>query len=84
MELGTAERAHQLCSKSIVSQHSGQPVSPSPHSQELSTCHYHEPDQSSSNQPILSLQQKSSIYVLVFLVVSSLLLFLPITYTLAC
>jgi hypothetical protein len=54
------------------------------HSQELSTCPYPEPNQSSPHHLILSIQDPSQdyppTYVLVFLVVSFPLAFLPITY----
>jgi hypothetical protein len=53
-----------------------------PSSQELSTCTYPEPDQSSPHHPILPLQRWSqcylTIYVSVFLVVSFILAFVPI------
>jgi hypothetical protein len=56
-----------------------------PHSQELSTCPYPEPDKSSPHHPILSLQDPSyyypPTYALVFVVVSFPLAFPPITYT---
>jgi hypothetical protein len=55
-----------------------------PNSQELSTCPYPEPDQSSPQHPIPPLQDASQYYpltyVLVFLVVSFPLAFPPITY----
>jgi hypothetical protein len=56
-----------------------------PHLQELSTCPYSEPDQSSPHHPILFLQDPSKYYpptyVLVSLVVSVPLTFLPTSYT---
>jgi hypothetical protein len=56
-----------------------------PHSQELATCSYPEPDQSSPHQPILPLQDTFQYYpptsILVFLVVSFRLTLLLITYT---
>jgi hypothetical protein len=56
-----------------------------PNSQELSSCPYPEPDQSSPHNPILSLQDQSQYYppthVFVFLVVSFPLAFLSITGT---
>jgi hypothetical protein len=51
-----------------------------PHSQELSTCSYPEPDQSSPHHSNLS-HYYSPTSVLVFLAVSFLMDFLPITYT---
>jgi hypothetical protein len=56
-----------------------------PNSQELSTCSYPEPDQSSPYHPIPPLQVPfyyyPPTYVLVFLVVSFPLAFPPIIYT---
>jgi hypothetical protein len=45
-------RGHQLLSHSIVSQHFMEPKRSLPHSQELSTCSYPEPGQSSPYHPI--------------------------------
>jgi hypothetical protein len=63
-----------LCSHSVVSQHFREPEGSLPHSQELSTCTYPEPDQSSPQHSLLSLKGPSecylSTYVSVFLVVS--------------
>jgi hypothetical protein len=57
----------------IVSQHFMEPVGLIPNSQELSTCSYREPDQSSPHLPIPLLQDPSQYYpptyVLVFLAV---------------
>jgi hypothetical protein len=75
-------RGHQLCSRSIVSQHFIKPRSSLLHSQELSICPYTEPDQSNPHHPILSLQPTS--ILLVFLVVSFPLTFPPITYVCVC
>jgi hypothetical protein len=59
---------------SIVSQHFMEPEGSIPNSQELSTCSYLEPDQSSPYHPIPPLQDPSyyypPTYVLVFLAVS--------------
>jgi hypothetical protein len=70
---------------SIVSQHFMEPEGSIPNSQELSTCCYPEPDQSSPYHPIPPLQDPSQYYpptyVLVFLVVSFPLAFPPIIYT---
>jgi hypothetical protein len=44
---------------SIVSQHFMEPKGSIPHSQELSTCSYPEPDQSSPHHPIPPLQDPS-------------------------
>jgi hypothetical protein len=67
------------------SQHFMEPEGSLPRSQEISTCTYPEPDQSSPQHSILSLKGPSkcylSTYVSVFLVVSFPLAFLPITYT---
>jgi hypothetical protein len=69
---------------SIVSQHFMEPVGSIPNSQELSTCPHPKSDQSSPYHPTLSLKDPSYYYpftyVLVFLVVSFLLAFSPITY----
>jgi hypothetical protein len=65
---------------SIVSQHFIEPVGSIPNSQELSTCSYPEPDQSSPHHPIPPLQDPPT-YVLVFVVVSFPLNFPPVTYT---
>jgi hypothetical protein len=48
-------RGHQLCSHSMVSQNSMEPKGSLSSSQELSTCTYPEPDQSSPTHPVLSL-----------------------------
>jgi hypothetical protein len=61
---------------SIVSQHFMEPEGSIPISQELSTCSYPEPDQSSLHHSI-----PPPTYVLVFLVVSFPLAFSPIIYT---
>jgi hypothetical protein len=63
-------RGHQLCSHSVVSQHFVELEGSLPRSQELSTCTYPEPDQSSPHHPIPSLQCYTLTYVLVFLFVS--------------
>jgi hypothetical protein len=69
----------------IDHQHFMEPRGPIPNSQELSTCSYPGPDQSSPHHPIPPLKDPSKyyppIYVLVFLVVSFPLAFPPITYT---
>jgi hypothetical protein len=66
-----------------ASQHITEPEGSIPNSQELSTCPYNEPDQSSPNHPIPPLQDPSqcypSNYVLVFLAASFPLAF-PQTY----
>jgi hypothetical protein len=48
-----------LCSHSVVFQHFMEPESSLPRSQELSTCTYPRPDQSSPQHPILSLNGPS-------------------------
>jgi hypothetical protein len=55
MELSTT-REHQMLGPSIVSQHFMEPEGSIPNSQELSTCSYPEPDQSSPHHPIPPLQ----------------------------
>jgi hypothetical protein len=60
-------RGPQLCSHSVVSQHFMEPEGALPHSQELSTCTYPEPDQSSPQHSILSLKGLSLSYVNVIL-----------------
>jgi hypothetical protein len=69
----------------IVSQHFMELVGSIPNSQELSTCSYPYPDQSSPHHPIPPLQDPSwyypPAYVLVILVVSFPLAFPPIIYT---
>jgi hypothetical protein len=52
-------RDRQLCCHSIVSQGFTELEGSSPHSQELSTCPYSEPHQSSPHHPIMSLQDPS-------------------------
>jgi hypothetical protein len=78
-------RGHNLCSHSVVSQHFMEPEGSLPSSQELSNCTYPEPDQSNPHHSIPPLKSPSqcnlSTDVLVFLVVSFPLAFLPITYT---
>jgi hypothetical protein len=54
-------RGHKLCSHSVDSQHFMEPEGSLPSSQELSTCTYPEPDQSSPQHPILSLRGPSII-----------------------
>jgi hypothetical protein len=49
---------------SIVSQHFMEPKGLKPNSQELSTCSYPEPDQSSPHHPIPPLQDPRSILIL--------------------
>jgi hypothetical protein len=49
-------RSHKLCSHSVDSQHSMKPEGSLPRSQELSTCTYPEPNQSSPQHSILSLK----------------------------
>jgi hypothetical protein len=70
---------------SIVSQHFMEPEGSISNSQELSTCSYPEPDQSSIHHAITPLQDPSyyypPTYVLVFLVVSFPPAFPPIIYT---
>jgi hypothetical protein len=67
-------RGHQLCIHAVVSQHFIESKCSIPRSQELSTCPYPEPDQSSPHPPILSLLVPSlcypPIYVLLLLVFS--------------
>jgi hypothetical protein len=72
-------RGHQSWSLSIDCQRFMEPEGSLPHSQELSTCPYHEPDQSSPNHPISprSFLILSTHLVLVFLAAS----FPPLTYT---
>jgi hypothetical protein len=53
---------HQLCSHSTVSQHIVECECSLAHSQELSTCLYSNPDQSSQHHPILS--SKRSVLIL--------------------
>jgi hypothetical protein len=50
-------RGHQLCNHLIVSQHFMEPEGSSSNSQEVSTCLYPLPDQSSPHHLILSLQE---------------------------
>jgi hypothetical protein len=64
----------------IVSQHFMEPEYSIPKSQELSTCSYPEPHQSSAHHLIPPLQDPPT-YVLVFLVVSFPLAFLLTPYT---
>jgi hypothetical protein len=52
-------RSQTLCSHSVVSQHFMEPEGSLPSSQELSTCTYSEPDQSSPQHSILSLKGSS-------------------------
>jgi hypothetical protein len=70
---------------SIVSQHFMEPEDSIPNSQELSTCSYPEPAQSSPHYPIPPLQDPASSYppatVLVYLVGSLARAFPPITQT---
>jgi hypothetical protein len=72
---------------SIVSQHFMEPQGSIPNSQQLSTCSYLEPDQSSPHYPIppspisILILYYPPTYVLVFLVVSFRLAFPPIIYT---
>jgi hypothetical protein len=68
---------------SIVSQHFMKPEGSIPNSQELSTCSYPEPDQSSPHHHIRPLQDPFKYYppILVFLVVSFPLAFPRIIYT---
>jgi hypothetical protein len=76
-------RSCQLCSHSGTSQHFKEPESSSPCSQEPSTGPYPEPVRSSPYHPILSLSKihfNTPTYVFVFLVVSFLLVFPPISY----
>jgi hypothetical protein len=49
-------KTHQLCTHSIVSKRFIEPEGSLPRSQELSTCPYTEPNQSSKHHYILSLQ----------------------------
>jgi hypothetical protein len=71
-----------LCSHSVDSQHFMEIKGSLPSSQELSTCTYPGPDQSSPQHNPISKRSICylSTYVSVFLVVSFLLAFLPITY----
>jgi hypothetical protein len=71
---------HQLCSHKIVSEHFMEPEGSLPHSQELPTCPYPEPDQSSLHHLIRSLQDPPTCF-LAFLVASIPLAFPPIIYT---
>jgi hypothetical protein len=50
---------HYSRGHSIVSQHFMEPEGSLPHSQELFTCHYSEPDQASLHHPIPTLQDPS-------------------------
>jgi hypothetical protein len=59
MELSTTREATDLCIHLIVSQHFMELEGSLPHSQELSTCPYPEPDQFSPHHPILSLKDPS-------------------------
>jgi hypothetical protein len=72
-----------LWSHSRISRHVMQPEGSVPHSQELSTCPYPEPAVTTPH-PISpgSILILPPTYILVFLVVSFLLAFPPITYTL--
>jgi hypothetical protein len=74
--------SRQLCSYSRTSQHFMKPEGSLPCLQEPSTGPYPQPDQSSTYHPILSKIHFNSppTYVLVFLVVSFLLAFPPISY----
>jgi hypothetical protein len=76
-------RGHQSLGHSIVSQHFIEPECPIPNSQELSTCPYPEPDQSSPHHRIPPLQEPSyypPTYVLVFIAASFPLAFPLLTY----
>jgi hypothetical protein len=77
-------RSCQLCSYSRTSQHFKEPEGSSPCSQEPSTGSYPETNRSSPYHPSLSLLRSilycPPTYVLVFLVVSFLLAFPPISY----
>jgi hypothetical protein len=56
-------RGLQMLGHSIVSQHFVEPESTLPYSQELSTCPYLEPDQSSPHHPIPPLQDSSHLHL---------------------
>jgi hypothetical protein len=63
---------------SIVSQHFMEPVASIPNSQELPTCFYPEPDQSSPHHPIPSLQDPLEVFVTSFFYGEGMLTPLPI------